>query len=259
MPAQPRTAPTPDKSLLTAWLLLLLRDGEERHGWGLVSALRADGMGVEPGRAYRILRELDEGGALSSRWTVSVNGPKRRTYRLTRAGRERLDQLAAGIRATWGLHTAFLRAYERPLDDLPEPLDPSETPDPPAELRDESDAPASDVPAQPHLTRELLAAWLLLLIARHASYGYGLRRALDESDVHPDAAVLYRLLRRLEHTGWLDSRWMEPAAGPRRRFYRVTARGRRNLDDVARVIVALRDNHAAFLDAYDGRVKAQVS
>jgi DNA-binding PadR family transcriptional regulator len=249
-----RTAQSPDKPLLTAWLLLLLRDGDERHGWGLVSTLRAHGVGVEPGRAYRILRELDETGLLASRWTASINGPKRRAYRLTPEGRNRLADLAATHRATWALHDAFLRAYEEPIDASSGV--PIEEPEGLSEVSDERDG---DVPAQPQLTRELLAAWLLLLIARHASYGYGLRRALDESDVHPDPATLYRVLRRLEHTGWLESRWMDPAAGPRRRLYRVTSRGRRNLDDVARVIVAIRDKHAAFLGAYDGKIEAQVS
>jgi DNA-binding PadR family transcriptional regulator len=254
MPGHSRTSQTPDKPLLTAWLLLLLRDGEERHGWGLVSTLRAHGVGVEPGRAYRILREIDESGLLSSRWTASINGPRRRAYRLTPDGRNRLAELAATIRATWALHDAFLQAYEQPVDES------SAAPiDEPEGLSELSDALGASVPAQPQLTRELLAAWLLLLIARHASYGYGLRRALDESDVHPDPATLYRVLRRLEHTGWLESRWMDPAAGPRRRLYRVTSRGRRNLDDVARVIVAIRDKHATFLGAYDGHVEAQVS
>ena len=254
MPGHSRTAQTPDKPLLTAWLLLLLRDGDERHGWGLVSTLRANGVGVEPGRAYRILRELDEAGLLASRWMASLNGPRRRAYRIAPAGRARLDELAATTRATWALHDSFLRAYAQPLDESSAP--PIAEPD---DLTEVSDALDGIVPAQPQLTRELLAAGLLLLIARHASYGYGLRRALDESDVHPDPATLYRVLRRLEHTGWLQSRWMEPAAGPRRRLYRVTPRGRRNLDDVARVIVAIRDKHAAFLGAYDGRIEAQVS
>ena len=254
MPGHSRTAQTPDKPLLTAWLLLLLRDGDERHGWGLVSTLRAHGVAVEPGRAYRILRELDETGLLASRWMASINGPRRRAYRLTPAGRDRLTELAATIRATWALHDAFLQAYEQPTDESRDaPIEE------PVGLTAASDALDDDVPAQPQLTRELLAAWLLLLIARHASYGYGLRRALDESDVHPDPATLYRVLRRLEHTGWLESRWMEPSAGPRRRLYRVTSRGRRNLDDVARVIVAIRDKHAAFLGAYDGHIEAQVS
>ena len=264
MTTHSRTSQTPDKPLLTAWLLLLLRDGDERHGWGLVSTLRANGVGVEPGRAYRILRELDEAGQLSSRWLASLNGPRRRAYRITPAGRARLHELAATIRATWALHDSFLQAYERPYDESADaPIDEAGSAEAPADEPDEhletSDAPETDAPAQPQLTRELLAAWLLLLIARHASYGYGLRRALDDSDVHPDPATLYRVLRRLEHTGWLESRWMDPAAGPRRRLYRVTARGRRNLDDVARVIVAIRDKHAAFLGAYDGHIEAQVS
>lgn len=42
----------------------------------------------------------------------------------------------------------------------------------------------------------------------------------------------------------------EPADAPRRRFYRLTPEGSRNLDELAAVITATRDSHAAFLHAY---------
>jgi len=98
---------------LTAWLLLALRELGEGHGWGLVSQLRRSGVVVEPGRAYRILRSLEPAGLVSSRWTESVHGPRRRTYRITREGRQNLDQLAAHVTAVWQLNDAFVQAYER--------------------------------------------------------------------------------------------------------------------------------------------------
>jgi PadR family transcriptional regulator PadR len=48
--------------------------------------------------------------------------------------------------------------------------------------------------------------------------------------------TLYKALDRLEHAGYLESRWEAPdyaaeAARPRRRFYRITATGQRALSE----------------------------
>lgn len=249
MPPSPNT---PDKALLTAWLLLGLRHQGERHGWGLVSELRRAGVHVEPGRAYRILRSLESAGAVTSRWTAPVNGPRRRAYRMTPEGRCQLDELVSDVKAAWQLNDAFVRAYEGAHGE--------DQPGGPA--LQASDAPAAqgtpgdDAHLRAHPTRELLAAWLLLLIEHHASYGYDLRRALSDHDVQANPATMYRVLRRLDDTGWLDARWIAPDRGPRRRLYRLTARGRRNLDDVARIISAARDTHGAFLHACETRAAA---
>lgn len=50
--------------------------------------------------------------------------------------------------------------------------------------------------------------------------------------------TLYPILHRLEHAGWLSSRWEagEPAklGRPRRRYYKITAEGIRSTNAVAR-------------------------
>jgi DNA-binding PadR family transcriptional regulator len=89
-----------------------------------------------------------------------------------------------------------------------------------------------------------MTAWLLLLLEGGASYGYELRRELAANDLEIDASVLYRVLRGLERDGLVESRWMRSDAGPRRRFYRLTAKGRRQLDEIVALIVEIRDiNH----------------
>ena len=98
--------------------------------------------------------------------------------------------------------------------------------------------------------REVLTGWLLLMLDRGPTYGYELHRELEVKGVDVDPAMLYRTLRRLESYGWVESRWMEPVAGPRRRFYRLTPRGRRKLEEVAGLITAIRDFHDAFVQAY---------
>jgi PadR family transcriptional regulator, regulatory protein PadR len=52
------------------------------------------------------------------------------------------------------------------------------------------------------------------------------------------SGTLYPILFRLEGVGWLESRWEvgDPAAlrRPRRRYYRITAEGAKNLQEVVR-------------------------
>ena len=101
--------------------------------------------------------------------------------------------------------------------------------------------------------RELLTAWLLLLLEGGATYGYDLRRELRAHHLEVDAGTVYRRLRRLEKDGWVQSRWMGSVAGPQRRFYRVTPAGRRMLDAIAGLIAVIRDTHESFLQAYEQR------
>lgn len=68
--------------------------------------------------------------------------------------------------------------------------------------------------------------------------------------INVDSAVVYRTLRRLEGEGLVRSRWTESGVGPRRRSYRLTAVGTRQLDAVARTISSVRDLHDRFLDAH---------
>lgn len=234
-PSSRSRAPHPDKALLTAWLLLMLGEAES-YGWALFGDLRDRGVVIEQSLAYRDLRELERDGLVTSRWTTSEAGPQRRLYRVTRAGNRALTEHAATVRESWELHDAFVRArHDRDLV-------PAARAAPGVR---EDDRPA----ARPG--PELRAAWLLLLLMSSASYGYELRQELDARDIRIDPATLYRLLRKLERSRWLESRWMNPSAGPRRRLYRVTTAGRRNLEQLTALITAGRDAHRAFLDAYE--------
>lgn len=258
-PAGTPAPPHPDKALLEAWLLLLLAESES-YGWALVRQLRDRGIIVDPSLVYRDLRALEAGGTITSRWVESASGPRRRSYRLTRQGRRTLDDLAADVTAVWDLHETFVRTHaqaaEQPVaradDARPQTASgpPAAAPDVPHIDRKRRAAPPAAEPAGPRPGRELQAAWVLLLLERGASYGYELRFELAALELRIDPPTLYRLLRRLEHDGWLQSRWINPIAGPRRRLYRVTPMGRRNLDELAALITRIRDTHGAFLRAY---------
>jgi PadR family transcriptional regulator PadR len=63
-------------------------------------------------------------------------------------------------------------------------------------------------------------------------YGYALKKDLAGAGLEIEEGTLYPLLRRLEDQGLLASRWrMED--GRRRRYYRLSAEGRRIRDGLA--------------------------
>ena len=235
------------RALLPARLLLMLREGES-YGRVLCERLNEIGLSVDTSTTYRMLRALDQEGAITSHWTKSDIGPARRSYRLTPRGEHRLTELAAIIAAAWRMHEGFLREHAR----VRTGQEPNAGPHHPSNhgQRPIAYVPSVD-PATAGLPRELFTAWLLLLLDEAGrSYGYGLRRALHDRNVDSDRAALYRLLRALECEGWLRSDWIPPTEGPQRRSYELTAEGRRHLEELVAVIAADRDAFAAFLHAY---------
>lgn len=94
-------------------------------------------------------------------------------------------------------------------------------------------------------------------------YGYVLRRELRRRGFEVEPGTLYRTLRELEAEGLIESRWMDPAAGPRSRVCNITPAGRDKLKDLATEIEVERDRRLAFLNAYaqasSHRVEASTS
>lgn len=103
--------------------------------------------------------------------------------------------------------------------------------------------------------RELLTAWLLFLLERQQTHGYELHRQLETHGLTMELGAMYRTLRKLEHHGYAASSWAQSVAGPRRRLYELTTKGRRELDALVETITATRDVHAAFLYARGGALR----
>ena len=89
---------------------------------------------------------------------------------------------------------------------------------------------------RPILDRELKkgSAELVILsiVEGRARHGYEISRLIEErsgGQLKFHVASLYPLLYRLEERGWLQGRWVEKPGTRRRRFYRLTAQGRRVL------------------------------
>jgi transcriptional regulator len=72
---------------------------------------------------------------------------------------------------------------------------------------------------------------ILALLEEKARHGYEIGKLITERSegvVRFHVASLYPLLYRLERRGWVKGEW-EPVGGRRRRFYRLTASGRKTL------------------------------
>ena len=82
---------------------------------------------------------------------------------------------------------------------------------------------------------------------RREHYGYSLRKALAETGVEIDEGTLYPLVRRLEKQGLLMSEWREEEKR-RKRFYRISAEGRRVLDRLREEWRNLQDGINAILE-----------
>jgi PadR family transcriptional regulator, regulatory protein PadR len=86
---------------------------------------------------------------------------------------------------------------------------------------------------------------ILSLLDARPRHGYELSKLIHVRSggrltFHIDS--LYPLLYRLEERGWIKGSWIEKPAERRRRYYKVTAEGRR-------VLAAQRKTWAAFVDA----------
>ncbi|HJZ87361.1 MAG TPA: PadR family transcriptional regulator [Polyangia bacterium] len=76
---------------------------------------------------------------------------------------------------------------------------------------------------------ELLILSLLEVRPRHGYELSKLVESLSGGVVRFHVASLYTLLYRMEKRGWVQGRWVEKARQRRRRYYRLTAPGRKVL------------------------------
>ena len=73
---------------------------------------------------------------------------------------------------------------------------------------------------------------VLALLEGRSRHGYELAKLIEsqsENKLQFHVASLYPMLYRLERKRLVEGRWVEKAGERRRRFYRLTAEGRRSL------------------------------
>ena len=88
---------------------------------------------------------------------------------------------------------------------------------------------------------------ILSLVEPRARHGYELSKLIEsrsEGRLRFHIASLYPLLYRLEERGWIAGRWQERAGQRRRRYYSLTAEGKK-------VVAEQRQTWADFFAALD--------
>ena len=91
------------------------------------------------------------------------------------------------------------------------------------------------------INKDLIAASstpiVLAILAEGDSYGYAiLQRVRELSGGHMEwtDGMLYPVLHRLERLGHVEARWEVAESGRRRKYYRITSRGREQLAEERR-------------------------
>ena len=86
---------------------------------------------------------------------------------------------------------------------------------------------------------------ILSLVEDQPRHGYDIGNLIEHRSkgaLRFNVASLYPLLYRLEKRGWIQGRWVEKAGQRRRRYYRLTAAGRK-------VLAAQRNSWREFVEA----------
>ena len=86
---------------------------------------------------------------------------------------------------------------------------------------------------------------ILSIVETRPRHGYEISQQIEKRSAGHlkfHIASLYPLLYRLEERGWLQGRWIEKTGQRRRRYYRLTAEGRR-------VLASQRNTWRAFVAA----------
>ena len=173
-------------------LILALIEERARHGYEISKLIesKSDGaLSFHVASLYPLLYRLEGRGWIDGRWVEKAGQRRRRYYRLTPEGR----RVLAKQRSVW---RQFVRALDR-------------------ELKKGS--------------AELI---ILSIVESRARHGYEISKLIEsKSDgaLSFHVASLYPLLYRLEARKWIEGRWVEKAGQRRRRYYRLTAEGRRVL------------------------------
>ncbi len=87
------------RRFLRQLLFLALGSNERSYGYELAEAVRENGLTVDLAGVYRELRALEQRDLLTSEWEPSQNGPDRRVYMMTAAGKAARAEAVESLRS----------------------------------------------------------------------------------------------------------------------------------------------------------------
>ena len=108
-----------------------------------------------------------------------------------------------------------------------------------------------------HKMERFLEVCLLLLLYDEVGYGYGLTEQLSFlgfSEDELNVSTLYRTLRKMEKEDLVTSSWEEGGQGPRRRVYEITENGKKELDQLIKVLKVRKARIEKLIARYDEKV-----
>ncbi len=79
----------------------------------------------------------------------------------------------------------------------------------------------------------LLEMIVLKVISAHEVYAADILGELSRTEFKTQEGTLYPLLSKLRRDGLLEYEWRESEAGPPRKYYKLTAKGRTHLKELA--------------------------
>ena len=82
------------------------------------------------------------------------------------------------------------------------------------------------------IRRGLLEFLILRIVAADRVYAADILKRLNATDFATQEGTLYPLLSRMRRDGLLDYEWQESGAGPPRKYYALTAKGKSQLADL---------------------------
>ena len=100
---------------LSLMVLRTLLTMGEQHGYGIARRIEQTSQGklaINYGTLYPALLKLEQEGLITSSWGLSDNNRKAKFYKLTRAGRRRIERDARQWEATAAIMMRFLSPNE---------------------------------------------------------------------------------------------------------------------------------------------------
>jgi len=103
-------------------------------------------------------------------------------------------------------------------------------------------------------TPRFLQPCILLLLHQKSSYGYELIEDLKTGgflETNPDPGIVYRILKKFEKKGFVESNWIENKKGPDKKVYKITLGGESLLNEWAKSIYSKVTSLKRFLLEYE--------
>ena len=82
------------------------------------------------------------------------------------------------------------------------------------------------------IRKGLLEFLILKIVAADKVYAADILERLSETEFATQEGTLYPLLGKMRRDGLLDYEWQESDAGPPRKYYELTAKGKSQLSDL---------------------------